>query len=155
MARAQVRQKDIPSPSGKQSLRLWLRLLKTSRGIETILRDRLRREFGETLPRFDVLAALARTTNGMTMTALSRHLMVSNGNITGLIDRLSEDGLVRRVVVANDRRAFLIELTPKGRTRFTTLAAAHEVWVVDVLASATRDDTNVMIDLLDKIASRP
>lgn len=143
-----------PGPPGKQCLRLWIRLLRASRGIETALRDRLRTSFGETLPRFDVLAALARTSEGMTMTALSRHLMVSNGNVTGIIDRLTEDGLVRRVAVTNDRRVFLIEMTPAGRSRFGGMAQAHEGWVVELLGSASRAEMDQLMPLLEKITLR-
>ena len=83
-------------PAGKQRLRLWIRLLRTARAIEAELRERLRVEFATTLPQFDVLAALARKDTGMTMTELSRFLMVSNGNVTGIIDRLVSDKLVVR-----------------------------------------------------------
>ena len=88
----------------KQKLRLWLRLLRASRGIEAELRARLRVAFGTTLPKFDVMAALARQGAGMTMTELSRFLMVSNGNVTGIIDRLVAEGLVVRLAHAGDRR---------------------------------------------------
>jgi len=84
------------------------------RVVEVDLRRRLRAEFGETLPRFDVMAALARQTTGMTMTDVSRHLMVSNGNVTGIVDRLVTEGLVVRIANAKDRRATFVRLTPKG-----------------------------------------
>ena len=85
-----------PVAASKEKLRLWIRLLRTSRIIEGELRDRLSQEFDTTLPRFDVMAALYRTPDGMLMSDLSRFLLVSNGNVTGIVDRLVSEGLVQR-----------------------------------------------------------
>ena len=90
------REKLIVRPGSKQRLRLWIRLLRTARAIEAELRERLRKEFAVTLPQFDVMATLSRKKDGMSMTELSRMLMVSNGNVTGIIDRLATEGLVLR-----------------------------------------------------------
>ncbi|TIS81978.1 MAG: MarR family transcriptional regulator, partial [Mesorhizobium sp.] len=78
----------VPSGPGKDRLRLWIRLLRASRTIEAELRERLKKEFDTTLPRFDVMAALYRAPEGMLMSDLSRFLLVSNGNVTGIVDRL-------------------------------------------------------------------
>jgi DNA-binding MarR family transcriptional regulator len=121
-------------PASKQRLRLWIRLLRTARAIEAELRERLRVQFATTLPQFDVMAALARKSAGMTMTELSRFLMVSNGNVTGIIDRLVADKLVLRQAPAEDRRAIVVRLTPKGVAQFAQIAKAHEGWV-DALLS--------------------
>ena len=80
----------------KTELRLWLRLLTCTTLIENEVRRRLRDQFGITLPRFDLLAQLDRAPNGMTLGELSQRMMVSNGNITGLVDRLCEQGLILR-----------------------------------------------------------
>ena len=72
----------------KQRLRVWLRLLKLSRGMENTLRERMRAEFGTTLTRFHVMAALDRHLQGLKMSELSSVLKVSNGNVTGIVDRL-------------------------------------------------------------------
>ncbi len=112
--------------NSKSRLRLWLRILKASRLIETELREKLRVEFASTLPRFDVMAALSRDPQGMKMSALSGVLRVSNGNVTGIIDRLESDGLVVREKVAGDRRALRARLTDKGRREFARQAEAHE-----------------------------
>ncbi|MGA8932368.1 MAG: MarR family transcriptional regulator, partial [Pseudolabrys sp.] len=109
-----ARVRSAPLPISKQRLRLWLRLLRSSRAIEAQLRERLRTRFSITLPQFDVMAALARSEEGMTMTELSRQLMVSNGNVTGIIDRLVAEKLVLRQAPASDRRSFIVRLTPKG-----------------------------------------
>lgn len=134
----------------KCRLRLWLRLLRLTRQIEGELRERLRLEFQMTLPRFDVLAALDRAGDGMMMSALSRRLMVSNGNVTGIVDRLVEEGLVLRAIRDGDRRASIVHLTEKGKARFEELARVHKGWVDELLASLGPDDAAALIGLLDR-----
>jgi DNA-binding MarR family transcriptional regulator len=110
-------------------------MLGCTRDIEKLLQARLAVEFGSTLPRFDVLAALDRHPEGLTMGALAATLRVSNGNTTGVVRRLEEDGYVTRTTQSNDRRTAVVRLTPAGRTAFATMAAAHEAWVDDLFAS--------------------
>ncbi|HVZ54874.1 MAG TPA: MarR family transcriptional regulator [Pseudolabrys sp.] len=141
-------------PLSKQRLRLWLRLLRATRAIEAALRERLRVQFQMTLPQFDVMAALARTESGMTMTELSRKLMVSNGNVTGIIDRLVNDGLVLRHAPAEDRRSFVVRLTPKGAAHFATVAKAHEEWVDKLLQGFGSDETAALIEEFGELADR-
>ncbi len=143
-----ARLKGPARPLSKQRLRLWLRLLRTTRLIESELRERLRKEFAITLPQFDVMAALARKEDGMTMTELSRMLMVSNGNVTGIIDRLAAEKLVLRQAPASDRRSFIVRLTPKGATQFAVIARAHEGWVDELLGSFDAAQTESLIDML-------
>jgi len=131
-------------PDSKSRLRLWLRLLKAQRSIESALRERLRSEFGSTLPRFDVLAALDRSKGGLRMSELSSVLKVSNGNVTGIIERLVEDGQVERIPVPGDRRAMQVRLTAKGRERFATMAKAHEGWVSELLAPFERSEAKAL-----------
>ena len=135
-------------PAAEQKLRLWIRLLRASRAIEVELRERLRIAFGVTLPRFDVMAALARKQAGMTMTELSRYLMVSNGNVTGIIDRLVSEGMVARSRHAGDRRATFVRLTPKGQQQFAIIAKAHEGWIAEILAGVGTAETESLIALL-------
>ena len=132
-------------------LRLWVRLLRVARPIEAELRRRLAREFGVTLPKFDVMAALARREAGMTMTEVSRLLMVSNGNVTGLVDRLVAEGLVMRTANEKDRRATFVRLTHKGLRLFAVMAAAHERWVNEMLASFSDEQSETMVGLLDTL----
>jgi len=143
-----ARLKGSARPLSKQRLRLWLRLLRATRLIESELRERLRKEFAITLPQFDVMAALARKEDGMTMTELSRMLMVSNGNVTGIIDRLAAEKLVLRQAPANDRRSFIVRLTPKGAAQFAVVARAHEGWVDELLGSFDSAQTESLIDML-------
>ena len=149
-----ARAKVVSRSANKQRLRLWIRLLRTARAIEAKLRERLRVEFATTLPQFDVMAALARKNTGMTMTELSRFLMVSNGNVTGIIDRLVADKLVLRTAPAEDRRAFIVRLTPKGAAHFARIARAHESWVDKLLAEFGNAETDAMIRHLDGLAGR-
>ncbi|MBO0742037.1 MAG: MarR family transcriptional regulator [Hyphomicrobiaceae bacterium] len=135
-------------PASKQKLRLWLGLLRASRAIECELRARLREEFATTLPKFDVMAALARQGAGMTMTELSRWLMVSNGNVTGIIDRLAAEGMVVRLAHQGDRRATFVRLTVKGTQHFAAMAKAHEAWIGELFAGLGREDTDTLVGLL-------
>lgn len=122
------------APHSKQSLRLWLRLLSCSIIVEKRIRVRLDAEFGTTLPRFDVLATLERHPGGLTMTRLSEALMVSNGNVTGVVARLIEDGLLSRAIDKADRRSATVRLTRKGREAFLRMAALHERWIDEMFS---------------------
>jgi DNA-binding MarR family transcriptional regulator len=143
-------------PLSKQRLRLWIRLLRAARGIEVELRERLRKEFAITLPQFDVMAALARNEagkgTGMNMTELSRLLMVSNGNVTGIIDRLAADKLVLRQAPASDRRSYIVRLTPKGASQFAVVAKAHEGWVDELLCGFDAAQADELIRQLGGLA---
>jgi len=139
--------------ASRQRLRLWLRVLKLQRQMEAALRDRLRTTFDTTLPRFDVLAALDHHADGLRMSELSSWLKVSNGNITGIVDRLVEDGLVVRVPVEGDRRAMLVRLTRKGSGEFAEMAKVHAGWVDELLAALPEHEAGQLISLLDKAAA--
>ncbi|MCG7627940.1 MarR family transcriptional regulator [Epibacterium sp. MM17-32] len=137
--------------SSKARLRLWLKLLKTSGSIEAELRRRLRDRHNTTLPRFDVMSALSRNPEGLKMSQLSQFLRVSNGNVTGIVDRLTDDGLALRVAVPGDRRAQVARLTPAGEAEFARLAAEHEAWIDEMMAGLGADDIHEMSALLDHI----
>ena len=139
-------------PASKRRLRLWLRLMRAPRAIEAELRERLRVAFRVTLPQFDVMAALARKDDGMTMTELSRFLIVSNGNVTGIVDRLVAEDLVARAAISADRRATVVRLTPHGKSRFASIAQAHETWVDELLAGFNKKEVEAMIGFLDGLA---
>jgi DNA-binding MarR family transcriptional regulator len=131
-----------PEADSKARLRLWVRLLRASRLIESAARERLKSQFNATLPRFDVMAALYRRPDGMLMSEISRFLMVSNGNVTGIVDRLVSDGFVVRAQRNGDRRTSFISLTRKGRAVFAEMAAAHEKWVDELLGSVSARDAD-------------
>lgn len=135
----------------KERLRLWLKLLKTSRSIEDEVRRRLRRHHDWTLPRFDVMSALSRAPDGLKMGEISRMLKVSGGNITGIVDKLTEEGLALRVAIPGDRRAQLVRLTDKGQEMFARHSADHEAWIDDILGGLDADDLGGMIARLDRL----
>lgn len=143
-----------PILASKERLRLWLRLLKSTRRVESQLREKLRIEFNSTLPRFDVMAALARYDDGLKMSALSGVLRVSNGNVTGIVDRLAQEGLVVRTQVPGDRRAMLAQLTSKGREVFAAQAEAHERWIDELLASFTPEEARFFSDQFESISNQ-
>jgi DNA-binding MarR family transcriptional regulator len=124
----------------KARLRLWIRLLRASRFIEGVTRERFKGQFDMTLPRFDVMAALYRKPDGMLMSEIARFLIVSNGNVTGIVDRLVSEGCVARSQRDGDRRTSFITLTRRGRAAFATMAAAHERWIDELLGGVSARD---------------
>ena len=134
-----------------EELRLWLRLLTCSQLIETRVRSSLRDQFDTTLPRFDVMAQLQRAPEGMKMNELSRRMMVTGGNVTGITDQLVAEGLVERMEVQGDRRAYCVKLTPKGRKQFSDMAHQHEGWIVDAFAGLSPKEIATLHRLLGKV----
>jgi DNA-binding MarR family transcriptional regulator len=131
-------------------LRLWLRLLTCTTLIEGEVRRRLRETFDVTLPRFDLLAQLDKAPNGMTLGELSKRMMVSNGNVTGLAERLVEQGLLDRRASPNDRRAQIVSLTAEGRRVFRTMARTHEDWIAQLFAGLDAAEIEQLMALLAK-----
>ena len=134
-----------------QSLKLWLRMLSCTVRIESAIRSRLRTTFDITLPRFDLMAQLERHADGLRMGELSRRMMVTGGNVTGITDQLEQEGLVMRVADPADRRAYSVRLTDVGRAAFAEMAAVHEGWIADLLGEMPASDKAQMIALLDKM----
>lgn len=132
----------------KLDLRVWLRLLTCTNLVEQEVRRRMREEFDFTLPRFDILAQLDRSPDGLTMGELSRRLMVSNGNVTGLVDRLVSEGLAERRPAPGDRRAQMVKLTQAGRTAFEKLAPEHGAWIDGLFAGLDRGQLDTLLGLL-------
>ncbi|WP_375697831.1 MarR family winged helix-turn-helix transcriptional regulator [Pseudophaeobacter sp. TrK17] len=138
----------------KDRLRLWLRLLKATRSVESALRENLRQEFTTTLPRFDVMAALSQHQQGLKMSELSIVLKVSNGNVTGIVERLVEDGHVLREKVPGDRRASRVRLTSAGDAEFARQASAHESWIDQIFTGVAPEAAQTMAEALDAVARR-
>lgn len=132
-------------------LKLWLRLLSCANLIENEIRSRLRSTFQTTLPRFDMMAQLQRAPEGMKMSDLSRYMMVTNGNITGITDQLEKEGMVERIKVASDRRSSLIRLTPKGKNAFAEMSEIHEQWIQELLAGMPEKDRHSLFGLLGRL----
>jgi len=134
----------------RDELRLWLRLLTCTSLIESEVRRRLRERFDVTLPRFDLMAQLDRAPQGMTLSDLSRRMMVSNGNLTGLVDRLVSSGHLDRRTSEVDRRAQVIRLTDLGRSEFRAMATEHESWIASMFADLSRRERDGLMLLLGK-----
>jgi DNA-binding MarR family transcriptional regulator len=132
-----------------QALKLWLRLLACTVRVESKIRGRLRATFGITLPRFDLMAQLERHPDGLRMGELSKRMMVTGGNVTGIADQLERERLIVRVPDPQDGRAFMVKLTPRGRKTFAEMAAVHEGWVADLFRDIPSADKAAMIALLD------
>ncbi|MDO9711892.1 MarR family winged helix-turn-helix transcriptional regulator [Paracraurococcus lichenis] len=137
-------------PGHKDELRLWLRLLACTNLIEAEIRRRLRLEFDTTLPRFDLLAQLDRAPGGLTLGEVSRRMMVSNGNVTGLAARLEEEGMIERRVSPTDRRAQTLRLTPRGRREFARQSRAHEGWIAELMAGLAEPERVALYRLLGR-----
>ncbi|MES2349878.1 MAG: MarR family transcriptional regulator [Pseudomonadota bacterium] len=134
-----------------QSLKLWLRMLSCTVKIENEIRSRLRASFGITLPRFDLMAQLERYPQGLRMGELSKRMMVTGGNITGITDQLEQEKLVVRVPDPKDGRAYSVKLTPAGRKAFAMMAAVHEGWIAELLQDMSGADKGQLIDLLSQM----
>lgn len=149
----QVENKEL----ARQRLRLWLQMLKAVRHVEGSLREKLRTGYETTLPRFDVLAALHAEPAGMKMSELSEHLVVSNGNVTGVVERLVSEGLVARENLESDRRAFLVQITDKGRSLMDTMTNDHLGWIDDMFGEVSETDAargiSIMLDIRNKAKS--
>ena len=134
-----------------EALRLWLRMLTLTQLIEKQVRTQLREQWGTTLPRFDLMAQLERKPDGLKMNELSRRMMVTGGNVTGITDQLVAEGLVERVDVEGDRRAFRVRLTPHGRVLFGEMARQHESWIVAAFDSLAPAEAQALHQLLGKV----
>ncbi|MEZ5501016.1 MAG: MarR family transcriptional regulator [Steroidobacteraceae bacterium] len=146
-----LREKLHGAPHSKRSLRLWLRLLSCAIVIEKRIRNKLRDEFDTTLPRFDVLAALERNDKGLTMSQLSRQILVSNGNVTGVVARLIDDCMVERIEDTSDRRVVKVTMTRKGRDSFSRMARVHERWIDQIFGDLGDDEINALLDDLARL----
>jgi DNA-binding MarR family transcriptional regulator len=139
------------SRADHEALRLWLRLLTCTSLMEASVRAELRRDFDCTLPRFDLMAQLERHPDGLRMGELSKRLMVTGGNVTGITDQLVREGLVTREAPPVDRRAFVVRLTPAGRRSFLRMAESHEAWVVRLVSGLSVPERKQLFELLAKL----
>jgi DNA-binding MarR family transcriptional regulator len=133
------------------AIRLWLRMLATNRLVETRTRRLLQDRYATTLPRFDLMAQLERAPGGLKMGELSRRMMVTGGNVTGITDGLAKEGLVERVADPGDRRATLVKLTPAGKRAFAAMAAEHERWIVESFRELSGREMATMAGLLARL----
>ncbi|HWU02018.1 MAG TPA: MarR family transcriptional regulator [Novosphingobium sp.] len=148
---------DAKGASGGVDLRLWIRLLGCAKIIEKSLRRNFQDQFDTTLPRFDVMAALDRAREhgegGLSMSELSRALLVSNGNVTSIVRQLQDQGLVVSRADPADGRSAIVSLTPAGQTHFTEMAVAHRGWVLGALADMPEANKARLAELLGELKS--
>ena len=137
--------------SHPEALRLWLRLLTCTQLVEKQVRMQLREQFDTTLPRFDLMAQLQRNPDGLKMNELSRRMMVTGGNVTGITDQLVTEGLVERLDVDGDRRAYCVRLTAQGRQTFDDMAKQHEDWIESAFGGLTAKEVDTLYKLLGKV----
>ncbi|MEQ1690550.1 MAG: MarR family winged helix-turn-helix transcriptional regulator [Gemmatimonas sp.] len=134
----------MTAPSDHESLRLWLRLFTCTTLIARELGSALKREFGSSLPRFDLLAQLDRAPKGLRMGELSERILTTGGNVTWLVRALESDGYVSRRVSADDKRATVVRLTPTGRRHFAAMARSHEGWIIAMFSALPSADRRAM-----------
>ena len=134
-----------------EALRLWLRLLTCTQLVEKHVRTQLREQFDTTLPRFDLMAQLERNPEGLKMNELSRRMMVTGGNVTGITDQLVAEGVVERMEVDGDRRAYRVRLTARGRKVFGEMARQHEAWIVAAFEALSPREVESFYKLLGKV----
>lgn len=133
------------------AIRLWLRMLATNRLVETRTRRLLQERYATTLPQFDLMAQLERAPKGLKMGELSKRMMVTGGNVTGITDLLEKEGLVERVADPADRRAWLVRLTTAGRRGFAAMAAEHERWIVEAFGELSGREMAAIATLLARL----
>lgn len=146
-----VEQKLKHIPSEKEGLRLWLRIVSLTQMVEQQIRTMLREQFDSTMPRFELLSALDRVPDGLTMGELSQWLMVTKGNVTGIAERLSEDGLIKRYPTPTDRRSFCVTLTAKGKKLYKEMEQEYENLLDKTFAEVSLDDSDVFTGVLAKV----
>jgi DNA-binding MarR family transcriptional regulator len=134
-----------------ESLRLWLRLLTCTHLVETHVRKALAKEFKTTLPRFDLMAQLERAPQGLQMGELSRRMLVTGGNVTGIVDQLERGGLLVRTEDPADRRAYRVKLTKEGRRLFGQMAAEHETWIVKLFSGIPKREQRALTESLSRL----
>jgi DNA-binding MarR family transcriptional regulator len=137
-----------------ESLRLWLRLLTCSNLIESHVRKALTAQFKTTLPRFDLMAQLERVPQGLQMGELSRRMLVTGGNVTGIVDQLEGAGLIVRAADPDDRRAYLVKLTKEGRRLFGQMAAEHESWIVKLFSGMSMREQRTLNESLSRLRAQ-
>ncbi|HHK9388588.1 TPA: MarR family winged helix-turn-helix transcriptional regulator [Escherichia coli] len=145
---------SISPEGGTRDVKLWLRLLSSVNLIENVLRQRMREQFGSTLPRFDMLAQLNRFPDGIKMGELSRLMLVTGGNITGLADSLEKEGMAARVYDPSDRRSCRIKLTAAGKHQFDLMATAHQQWLNELMGNLPGKEKDQLYTLLGNFKSQ-
>ena len=141
----------------RDDIRTWLRLVKAVLPMEREVNRMFQHEFGQSLPRFDVLSQLERSRpGGHAVGVLADLLIASAGNITRLISRMEDEGLVHRTMADGDRRRQIVVITNKGLDLYRTMEDRHTRWCVERMAGLSADEKADLQRLLIKLrATRP
>ncbi len=142
------RARAVIGPAQRSEVSLWVRLLESHNLMLAEIRRRL--SDAATMPRFDLLANLEGE-DGQTLAALSRRMLVTAGNLTGLVDRAERDGVVQRRADPRDRRLSRVFLTPKGRALITGLLPHHAEQVGELLSGLDAGERRELRRLLGKL----
>lgn len=135
-----------------QKTRLMNRIIGNSSRLTQELNRRMKHELSLSLAKYEVLMAIQRAENGeITMSNLSRELLVSNANMTGMTSRLQNDGLVEKNSLPTDRRIYSVALTEEGLGRLEKAVVKHGIWIRELMACVDNDEVNFMNNFLDKM----
>lgn len=118
----------MPDTQVSHSSRVWFRMIRLHQALYNEIAGRLR-VIGLSVPQFDVLSTLTERA-GMSQRELAERLYVTKGNVSGLIDRLVEAGLVERHSIPEDRRSHALHLTAEGK-RLAALGMTAQVRFID------------------------
>lgn len=132
-------------------LRVWLRLLSCTNRVLHHLRRNLKETFRTTLPRFDLLAQVARPPLGPSPGELSRRLLVTKGNISDIVARLEKEALIERRPDAADGRMQHVYLTGRGEDLLADMLVAHNGWLTELMRHMSEDDLNTLFDALGRL----
>ena len=121
-------------PEDAYNRRAWLALLRCFSSIERVLMQHISQEYNSSLPRYDILTALALSKHSLTMGELASKLMVSKGNITGVVRRLKLDGLVRKVPSKTDRRVQSVTISAKGKRLWQAMHDDYDHIISELLS---------------------
>jgi DNA-binding MarR family transcriptional regulator len=139
---------------GRRETRLWLQILSLHGGIFSSLNAALNSEFGLSVAKFDALAQLDRYREGLALGQLSQNLKVSGGNVSGLVQRLLADQLISKQMSSEDRRSFIVRLTPKGGELFKKAAAFHKRHLSECFESVSAGDLETAISVVRSLSSK-
>lgn len=135
----------------RESLKLWIELLRYSSKLEQIIDDKLRQNYGQNISRFDVLSQLVREHDtGLTVGELAGRLIASKGNITGLLDRMRKDDLINKQTKSDDKRSYMVQITEKGLNLFNEMAENNALWVEQALKSLDVDNMKDFTQFLNE-----
>jgi MarR family transcriptional regulator, organic hydroperoxide resistance regulator len=137
--------KSVDTMSDKNTItpaRVWFRFLRIKQRCQTILTHKLR-DLGLSIAQFDLMSTLSEE-EGITQRDLAEKLYVTKGNVSGLVDRLVEAGLVLRRGIPGDRRSYALHLTDTGRELVAKGMAVQMAFVEETLGSLDAADLQHM-----------